>query len=554
MKPTTLLIVFICGYACGDKTKFCDSLIYCRGQVLDVVQKSKIFEDSKSFVDMSQVNHPNETLKNFYSFMKDTYYNPNKNQIRSFVGENFVVDNGLQKWTPHDFDSNPQFVERIDNINIKEFARGLIKIWPSLGRKVKFSVRENPEKYSLIYLPNGFIVPGGRFREMYYWDSYWIVKGLLLTGMKDTVRGVLENFVYLIDRYGFVPNGSRIYYLSRSQPPLLSLMVGLYIDYTNDIKWLQKNIGALEKELKWWLQNRITIVDKNRKDHVLAYFSSETDDPRPESYYEDIRTCAEFEDQIKKQRCYKNLRSGAESGWDFSSRWIFHANGTRCSNLTHIEVARVIPVDLNSYLCKAFRELSRFYSLIGDTKKSEQWLERSSSWQKSIESVFYDPEDGIWYDYDATSSKLIKRFYLSNFTPLWSEIYDVSLRNEYASKIVKYLNKLNISEFKGGIPTSLKESGQQWDMPNAFPPLQEVLITGLLKTGHPEARKLATDFAHKWITANMRSFKKNGVMFEKYNAGDPEELAIGGEYTVQFGFGWTNGVALSIIDQFYVQD
>lgn len=215
-------------------------------------------------------------------------------------------------------------------------------------------------------------------------------------------------------------------------------------------------------------------------------------------------------------------------------------------------MTRVAPVDLNSYLCRAFRELSRFYKLAGDSKKSFQWLERYSSWEKSIKSVFYDNQDGIWYDYDINSCKSRKRFYLSNFAPLWCGTYDTSLRQEYASRAVSYLHRLQIDNFKEGIPTSLKESGEQWDMPNAFPPLQEILILGLLETGQPDAKELATTFARRWISANIRSYKRHGMMFEKYHTGDPDQFATGGEYTVQSGFGWTNGVALSLIDKFYV--
>lgn len=252
-----------------------------------------------------------------------------------------------------------------------------------------------------------------------------------------------------------------------------------------------------------------------------------------------------------QQNCYLNLRSGAESGWDFSSRWIFHSNNSKCSNLTHIQVTRIAPVDLNAYLCKAFRELSRFYKLTGDSKKSSQWLEKSSSWEKSIESVFYDHQDGIWYDYDISSCQSRKGFYLSNFAPLWCEAYDTSLRKGYGSRAVSYLNSLGIGSFKEGIPTSLRESGEQWDMPNAFPPLQEILILGLLQTEQPDAEELAAIFARRWIFANIRSYEKHGVMFEKYHAGNPDQFATGGEYMVQSGFGWTNGVALSIIDTFF---
>lgn len=305
MKPTTLLAVLICCGGCAAKTEHCDSSIYCRGELLDVVQRSKIFQDSKSFVDMSQIHHPNETLRNFDDLMKSTRHAPSQDQIRRFVEDNFIDRSDLEEWTPSDYGGNAGFVEEIGDLAVREFARHLLEIWPTLGRKVKSDVRDNPDKYSLVYLPNGFVIPGGRFREMYYWDSYWIVKGLLLSGMKETVRGMLDNFVYLIEKYGFVPNGSRVYYLNRSQPPLLSLMVGLYVDSTANIEWLEKNVEVLERELKWWLNNRVTVVKKDGRSHTVAHFSSGADTPRPESYFEDVRTCGEFEQEnVKVKKIY----------------------------------------------------------------------------------------------------------------------------------------------------------------------------------------------------------------------------------------------------------
>ncbi|KAJ8927271.1 hypothetical protein NQ314_020274 [Rhamnusium bicolor] len=556
MKYITLIFVTIFRYndVSSETLQSCNSMVYCQGELLDVVQKSGIFEDSKTFVDMTQINSSPTTLENFENLKRETNNNPTTEQIRKFLEDNFVSEGELENWSPADYNSDPAFLKKIDDTFVRDFAKSMVNIWPTLARKVKSDVSENPDRHSLIAVPHGFIIPGGRFKELYYWDSYWIIKGLLLSEMDKTVRGMLENLLSLVERYGFVPNGSRVYYLNRSQPPLLSLMVGLYIDAINDTQWLHKNIHTLEKELNWWLNNRTTVVEKDGVKYTLAHFASDSGTPRPESYIEDIRTCANYEDQNEMENCYKDLKGGAESGWDFSSRWIFDAKGGTSANLTYIQTRRVVPVDLNAYLCKAFEELSRFYLLLGNAEKSMEWKEKSTSWKKSIELVLYDKKDGIWYDYDISLSRPRKLFYPSNLTPLWTESYQKPVGKPYGSRAAKYLKELGIDDYRGGIPTSLQQSGEQWDFPNAWPPLQELVILGLMKSGDSEARQLAEKFARIWIDSNIRGYNQNKAMFEKYDSTKSGQYGGGGEYVVQTGFGWTNGVALSIINEFYVDD
>ncbi|KAJ8912205.1 hypothetical protein NQ315_003809 [Exocentrus adspersus] len=555
MKRFTVILVTLLSYADARlrSLQSCESLVYCQGELLDTVQRAELFKDSKSFVDMSQVHPANITLANFKNLMNNTNNNPTKEEVKKFVEENFISEGELDEWTPPDYTSSPQFLRSIDDIVVRDFARTLVSIWPQLGRKVKSEVSKEPDRYSLIPLPNGFIVPGGRFQEIYYWDSYWIIKGLLLSEMTQTAKGMLENFLSLIERFGFIPNGSRVYYLNRSQPPLLSLMVGLYIENTNDISWLRQYIDVVEEELRWWLSNRVIDVERDGVKYSLAHYASESGTPRPESYSQDVKTCLAYDDLADKESCYRNLKSAAESGWDFSTRWIFDQQGGTNSNLTGIQTNRVIPVDLNSYLCKAFRVTAQLYSLVGNEEKSKEWLEKASSWQKSIELVLYDKEDGIWHDYDLVLLQPRKLFFPSNFAPLYCECFDTTFKEEYGLKAAQYLTNQGILDFQGGIPTSLEHSGEQWDMPNAWPPLQEIIILGLKNSGNPEAVKLSKTFANKWINANIRGYNSKKEMFEKYDAIKSGEYGDGGEYVVQSGFGWTNGVALSLINNYYVK-
>ncbi|XP_056648764.1 trehalase-like [Diorhabda sublineata] len=538
----TTTILF--NYVYTETVQSCDSLIYCQGKLLETVQSARIFSDSKSFVDMGQRQCPEETLKNFKKFMAHHDDTPTSEDVAKFVKDNFIEGKELVDWIPPDFVKNPSFLENIEDLKVRAFAQSLVSIWPDLARKVDESVNKNQDKHSLIYLPNGFMIPGGRFKEIYYWDTYWIIKGLLLSEMNETVKGILDNFLSLVNRYGFVPNGSRVYYLNRSQPPLLSLMVSLYIDATEDIDWLRKNIHTLEKELVWFLKHRTIIVNNHR----MARYACQSGTPRPESYYEDILTCQSIKNHQKEQ-CYKNIKSAAESGWDFSSRWFFNGYNHSHSELSDTDTFRIIPVDLNSFLCKAFKEISRFFSLLKNKNKSQEWSDKADKLQMGIQKLLYSEEDGVWYDYDIKSGKHRKMFYPSNLTPLWTG--DFNKTSETGKKVVQYLKENQIDDFKGGIPTSLTQTGEQWDLPNAWPPLQEIVILGLKNIEDPTASDMAKDLAARFVGSCMLGYEKSKVVYEKYDSTTPGTTGGGGEYNPQTGFGWTNGVLLSLIDTFY---
>ncbi|KAL1494377.1 hypothetical protein ABEB36_009985 [Hypothenemus hampei] len=365
----------------------CSSPVYCQGPLLDTVQRAQIFNDSKTFVDMSQVNSVNITLENFWKLMNATDGTPTRQDIIEFVNANFLSQNETVPWTPPDFNENPSLINKIQDQNVREFTQNLIKIWPTLGRKISPDVYQNPDQHSILEVPNGFVVPGGRFKELYYWDSLWIVKGLLISEMYDTVKGMLENMCYLINQIGFMPNGSRNYFLNRSQPPALTLMIQEYLKYTKNTAWVNEIVGCVESELTFWLENHTKLVEKDGEVYELAHFESESNTPRPESYDKDLKTCSSYSEETEKKLCYKSLKSGAETGWDFSTRWFFDDNGGTDTNLTHIRPQRVVPVDLNAFLCKAFADLAEFYAISGEPHKEALWQERSNIWQKSIEMV-----------------------------------------------------------------------------------------------------------------------------------------------------------------------
>ena len=261
------------------------SNIYCHGDLLHTVQMASIYPDSKTFVDMKMKKPPNETLAAFRKFMDLTESAPTKQQIAQFVNETFDPAGAeFEDWIPMDWRKEPKFLENIKDQHLRKFASDLNDIWKLLGRKMKDDVKENETLYSIIYVPNPVIVPGGRFREFYYWDSYWIIKGLLLSEMYSTVRGMLTNFVTIVDRIGFIPNGGRIYYEMRSQPPMLLPMVHEYLKATKDYKWLEENLWLLEKEFDFWMTNRTVNIEKDGMNYTLARYFEKSKGPRPESY------------------------------------------------------------------------------------------------------------------------------------------------------------------------------------------------------------------------------------------------------------------------------
>ncbi|KAK2846674.1 hypothetical protein Q5P01_009673 [Channa striata] len=219
----------------------CDREIYCTGPILHQVQKAKLFDDDKYFVDMKLKAAPDVVSSAFHNLSREF---PNttvpRAELQEFLNTCFEKPGTeFESWTPPDWHDKPKFLGRIADQELRDWAKKLHNLWKSLGRKIRADVKDHPELYSQIYTPHPVVVPGGRFRELYYWDSYWVINGLLLSEMRDTAYGMIQNFLHLVNRYGFVPNGGRVYYERRSQPPFLTLMVESYYQATKDEEFLR---------------------------------------------------------------------------------------------------------------------------------------------------------------------------------------------------------------------------------------------------------------------------------------------------------------------------
>ena len=531
------IIYFICiQYAYAGNFK-CKSLIFCNGPILHAIQTARLFNESKTFVDMPLLDKPENILNAFV----DLPQNHTREDLLDFVNKYFAPSGSdMMLVEPSDWKHNPQIISDFKDNKLEDWVEYLHGKWKLLLRV--FNHTEcGSDCHSSLWVPNPFIVPGGRFREYYYLDSYFIVEGLLLSEMFDTVKGIIENYFYLLDKYDIIPNGGRVYYLNRSQPPLLTLMVDRYYEATRDLEFLTKSIPYLEKEYNFWMKHRKANVDDRYKSNLNLYNVDSTD-PRPESYMDDIITSMKLSTEEGRNKLFKNLASGAESGWDFSSRWFENTN-----DITSIKTSDIVPVDLNSILFKVEMIISKFHNTLGNSLKSHIYLKKAKIRQILIQNYMWNKEQCLWNDYHLDTKLKNSNLYMSNVLPLWAGVRTFSNDDE----VDCIMNSLiPFGNFDGGLPTSLILSGQQWDFPDGWAPMQFFFVDALEKLNHTKSNFLAKQITEKWISNNYCTWKKTGYMFEKYNIKDVGNPGRGGEYVVQEGFGWTNGVALYFLQKY----
>lgn len=475
------------------------------------VQQSALFSDSKTFTDAIAKDSLTDILEEYQKQKKRSDFD-----VQVFVEDHFT----LPAEQPTGYHSDPN----------KPIRQHIEDLWDILTRQPEDSGG------TLIPLPYSYVVPGGRFREIYYWDSYFTMLGLQASQRFDLVESMVNNFAYLIERVGFIPNGNRTYYLGRSQPPFFALMVSLLAEMKGESSW-QKYLPQLEKEYAFWMRGQDQINDsafhlvKMPDGSVLNRYWDDIPLPRPEAYKEDVELAEHITDRLPED-VYRHVRAAAESGWDFSSRWFKDGE-----NMTTIHTTDIIPVDLNCLLWNLEKSLQKAYQLQGNPVEATRFLEKATQRQKAIQNYCWNEASGFYFDYDWKSNASKSNCTLAAVFPLFFNI----CTSEQAQRVAEVLKDKFLQ--KNGLVTTLKFTPQQWDAPNGWAPLQWIAYQGLRNY---QLHDLAQQVAQNWTSNNEAYYKKTGKMMEKYNVLTDEISAQGGEYPNQDGFGWTNGVYLKM--------
>jgi alpha,alpha-trehalase len=499
------------------------------GQLYRDVELAQVFADSKTFADMLPNEPPARIVAAYGDFQKQnanvTDPAARKTALMQFVNRYFSPPPHAQD--TYVSDPNQDVIAHIDTL------------WNVLLRKPDSNA--NPYS-SLLPLPRPYVVPGGRFDEIYYWDTWFIMLGLEASGRPELARDDLANFATLIDRYGHIPNGNRTYYLSRSQPPFFAQMVSLVAQHDGDAVYL-RYLPQLEKEYAYWMEGSEGLapgaaarhVVKLRDGTLMNRYWDERGTPRDESYREDVLT-SQAMPQREPSDLWRNLRAGAETGWDYSSRW-FADNKT----LATINVTSLVPVDLNCLMVGLERTLAKADGVTGDARAAARMNERAQRRVAAIDRVLWDPKLHAFGDYNFDTHALTHRLTAATMYPLFLGVATRAQAKQVAASARAGLLRA------GGLATTQTSTGQQWDEPNGWAPLQYIAVVGLRRYGEPA---LAREIATRWIDTNLVYYERTHKLVEKYDVSSSAAKASsagGGEYPLQDGFGWTNGVLRALL-------
>ncbi|WOD41142.1 trehalase family glycosidase [Nodosilinea sp. E11] len=421
----------------------------------------------------------------------------------------------------------------------------------------KISIRSLPleceqiESHGLLYLPGEYVVPGGRFNELYGWDSYFILLGLMHDQEYALAKSLIEQLLYEVKHYGTVLNANRTYYLNRSQPPLLSRMVLEWYGHCQDADWLLSTLPQLESYYYYW----VVPPHLNQATGLSRYFAV-ADGPAPEVLYSEIddqgrshfdrvkefyrdNTVTDYDVSLYYDReqdeltelFYTGDRAMRESGFDPTDRF----------GPFSVDIIHYAPVCLNVLLHQVEQDLAQIHDILGNTALADQWRDRSDYRKGLIDKYLWNDEKGFYLDYNFRERCHCRYEYATAFYPLWAGIASP----EQAQRLVDNLPQF---EAPGGFKTSNVVSGNQWDAPFGWAPFQYFVVKGLLRYGYKaEALRLA----EKFVSLLVKDFERCGVLLEKYDieacTGDVSGKIKFGYNTNEVGFGWTNAVFLELL-------
>ncbi|KAG8753707.1 hypothetical protein FRC12_011453 [Ceratobasidium sp. 428] len=648
-------------------------LIFCQGPTIHLMADAMNHEDSKTFVDRAILmdgRRFDKEVKGFlYNTSRDGFITVGK-FLDHLKGAYDLREAGaeLQYYNNSRFPNTPAFISQIRPKArlLQAWSKIVHHYWNNLDRtmiqKDEYLIPgpgSDPDEdtysgtYSttMIRLEHPFVIAGGRFREQYYWDSFFIMEGLLAADMSYLARTNLLNFMDQIKAYGFIPNGGRKYY-NRSQPPLFINMLYAYVKHTGDFEILHEALPLAERELRWWYKNRSVNVSHGGKIYRVFRYDVKATSPRPESYAEDWRSVWCFSEKAPsletQEAKYSEFASGAESGWDYTARWMSRPfdQGTRnvSEQMNHLRIRDIIPVDLNSILYRCHKLMVLLYREASNNESpfaseySDRHEEKAAHLHEAILALHWDRKNLAFFDFvmnrgecDGCRKGGIQHFWSgASLVPYWAQIWPEELRCEAESDEKKRKERQQkmmsafagvrdiLEMYPGPLPATLVDTKQQWDFPNAWPPLQYFAIKalqninetciagtntkefyetrrptqqlGLREPPSPVLHTPRVDFktSPSWrdvllktvimrymnaayctwnnegqlpddrvelLVRDIAAYDKHlyqhpGNMYEKLSALSPTEAGGGGEYHVQTGFGWTNGVAIWIAQQF----
>ena len=421
-------------------------------------------------------------------------------------------------------------------------------------RTLPAGARPAVTEHGLLYLPRPYVVPGGRFNEMYGWDSYFIQVGLLEDGETERARDMAENFLYEIDHYGTILNANRTYYLTRSQPPFLTEMVlGVY-QRTQDREWLRRARPAVEKYYRFWttephlagatglsryydfgegpapevLGDEKDAQGRTHYDRIREYYREHPDAAKGD--YDLDRYYDRKNDRLT-DLFYKGDRSMRESGFDPSNRF----------GLFNIDIVHYAPVCLNTLLYRMETDGAEIERILGDEARAAEWRRRAQARREAVNKYLWDETAGLYFDYNFETGKRRHYEFATTFYPLWA-----NLTSPIQARRV--LDNLKLFEAPGGLLTSTRVTGNQWDAPYGWAPLQMIAVAGLRRFGFDAD---ADTLARKFLGMVVADFEEHGTIVEKYDVqrgkSDVEAGIKFGYAANQIGFGWTNAAFLDLL-------
>ncbi len=485
-------------------------------QLFEAVQAAQVFPDQKHFVDMTAKRDPARIEADYLAARTKPGF-----ELKAFVMDNFFEAPPIQSPV---IGQDASLRTHIDSL------------WPVLTR----SFKDVPPYSSALPIPEQTVVPGGRFGEVYYWDSYFTMLGLSESGHADLSRKMLDNFAYQIDTYGHIPNGTRSYYLSRSQPPFFAYMVSEEAKRSGDAAY-RRYLPQLQAEYAWWMRGAGTLkpgaaaarVVKLADGSVLNRYWDDRDTPRQEAWIHDVRTAAQARADRPATEVYRDLRAAAESGWDFSSRWFDDPR-----QLATIHTTAIVPVDLNSLIYHLEATLAAACKTQPGACAID-YAARAGQRQLAIEKYLWNPA-GYYADYDLRTQAPRAQVTAATVFPLFAGLAS----SERAAQTARTMRAQLLRP--GGLATTTISSGQQWDAPNGWAPLQWVAVDGLRRYRQDA---LAEQIGRRFLGRVQVVFDHAHKLTEKYDVeASGNASGGGGEYPNQDGFGWTNGVTLMLLD------